>query len=193
MRTRLPSLAASLALLLLLAGCPPGDTITVGPNTYLPASAEPYGVDRVVIGASIADVRSALGAPKEEMGPADSLFMRFDAGLEDRTGVTSRDGVVFQVSGSTFTRGDVVLVRTGATEEEVVAALGQGWVHEQRASTMAGGGGMINVPTGSKLVGRQLRYRDGEVTFYLWIRDGAVQSVRSQRGWPRHEPEPRRP
>lgn len=187
MRPSLASLAA--VLVLLLAGCPHGNTITVGPDMYLPTSAEPYGVDGVVMGASIADVRSALGAPRQELGTADRPFMSFDGG----TGVTSSAGVVVEVSGSTLTRGDVVLVRTGATEEEVVAALGQGWVHEQRATTMAGGGGVINVPTGSKLVARELRYRDGEVTFYLWVRDGEVRSVRSQRGWPRHQPEPRRP
>lgn len=173
---------------LLLAGCP-GNKITVGPDTYLPASSEPYGVDGVALGASIADVRSALGAPTSESGSTDRPFMRF----KGDTGVSSRDGVVVEVSGATLTRGAAVLVRTGASEAEVVAALGQGWVDEQHQATMAGGGGVINVPTGSKLVGKEVRFRDGDTTFYLWIREGEVRSVIARRGWPRHQQEPRRP
>ncbi len=185
MRAR-PLPVASILTALLLAGCPRGNSITVGPSTYLPPSDAPYGVDGVVLGASIADVRSALGAPKDEMGPPDRRFTRFERG----TGVTTRADAVVEVSGEALTRGDAVLVRVGSTEDEVVAALGEGWVEEQYQPTQAGGG---MVTTGSRFVGKELRYRDGDVTFYLWLRDGQVRSVTSRRGWPRHQREPPRP
>ncbi|MCW8139965.1 MAG: hypothetical protein KIT58_13790 [Planctomycetota bacterium] len=180
----LPLPIASILAALALVGCPRGNSITVGADTYLAPSEAPYGVDGVVLGASIADVRSALGAPQEEMGPPDRRFARFARG----TGVTTRDDVVVEVSGAALTRGDAVLVRAGSTEEEVVAALGVGWVEEQYQPTQAGGG---MITTGSRFVGKDIRYRDGDVTFYLWLRDGEVRSVTSRRGWPRHQREPR--
>lgn len=177
---------ASILGLLLLTGCPRGNWVSVGPDTYLPTSTEPYSVDKVAIGSSIAAVRSALGEPAKVVGSPGYESWEF----EPAPIVVFRKDAVRQVQGESLLRGDAVLVRKGASEAEVVAALGVGWVQEQWQPTQAGGG---MITTGSRFVGKEYRYRDGDVTFHLWVREGALQSVRGELGWSGHHREPTRP
>lgn len=157
-------LVSSLALLL-LAGCPvaPGGGRSGPPP--LPPTTERWTLDGAWCGATIAELTSALGRPPDEVQvqlhrwrPSPSIDL-------------GHDGTALRV----LLRGATTVLEVGASDAEVVAALGEGELHVIRSPK----GGVIT--TGYVEGPRYRRYADGQVVFQAWIVDGRVTGLMLER------------
>lgn len=150
--------------LLLLAGCPlvPGGGRSGPPP--LPASTERWTVDGAWLGATVAELTSALGRPADQVR-GRSLTWSPKTYVE-----LGADGTVDNVSGgSALLRGATHVLRTGSSDDEVVQALGEGQVSVARSPR---GGGVIT--TGYVETGRTRSYADGANVLEVSVVSGSV-------------------
>lgn len=159
-------------VLLLLAGCPvaPGGG-GAGPPP-LPPTTERWTLDGAWTGATIAELTSALGRPPDE------VMVKLHRWRPSPSIDLGHDGTAFRVQGGRrLLRGATVVLELGASDDEVVAALGEGRLEVHRTPT---GSGIIT--TGSKETSRARRYLDGASSvLQVWLVDGRVTGLSLER------------
>lgn len=130
-----------------------------GPVRGQERGAATWTIDGVRPGDEFEAVRRRFGEPREVRGATGARTATWSG--RDTAVTFDADGRVTEVMGATVEAGGRVLVRGGATEAEVTAALGRGTVRK----THRPGSGVIGV--GREHTGTALLYEAGGVRFEL--------------------------
>lgn len=157
-----PARIAGLTLLALLglAGCYREATDATSAATQARAlSSAPWTIDGVRPGQDFSEVKRLLGEPREVQGAAGPRTAFWE---RHATVVTyGADGRVTEIMGNTVQAAGQVLVRSGATEDEVVRILGPGTTQKSHRPK----GGVISF--GREHNGTALIYDNDGVRFEL--------------------------
>lgn len=134
--------------------------------------SDPWAVDSVRPGEVAAPHLDRLGPPRKDVAvmgdrvltwSSPDLMLTLDAG-----------GVVKEAWGRRLSAGELTLIASGASQEEVERRLGRGRVQK---TTRPRGSGVISI--GSVEVARILTYEAGGVRFEITIEDDQVKHIRA--------------
>ena len=162
------------ALLMVLAtclGCSRGPEITHGSDERLAPGI--WTVDGVRIGSSYREVEAVLGEGRQIGFKKDTPGYRF---ARSNTAVTfDRNAMVIRVSGTRLLRDGKVVLGTSQAKEEVVSALGEGYIVARFSPKTLG---MFTV--GSVPDGIEYYYHDGDTRFQVYVnRDNIIGGIHS--------------